>query len=384
MGYSRFSDIFWIDASSGSSIDLSLRQVAQADNAPLGATPSAASVLKWISQKSNWLMIYDNADGGYQVVEKFIPPGNGGNILMTSKNFELMRITKDSVEVCEMGEEEALSLLSNSARLHDTSELAKQLVSYLGGIPLAIDQAGAYIMTCKCPLDDYLKLYTKNQDKLMSNPSFEGASGYGSSTYGTWEISMKEIEVRDSNKMKYKVRAAQSAITLYKIFAFLHRENIPEEMFRNAACNYKKRNIKKEKWLGLPLSVTILDSKTLFLDGKGEWDEISFQEGIQVLQSFALIRSSGKMYSIHPLVQSWCRNRISQMEINRQLILTRALLACSVELDFEVDNYKFCRLLAPHIRRNNDDVEQLKSGNVYYDDLFERFARVFHKVGSWK
>ena len=119
------------------------------------------------SQKSNWLMIYDNADGGYQVVEKFIPPGNGGNILMTSKNFELMRITKDSVEVCEMGEEEALSLLSNSARLHDTSELAKQLVSYLGGIPLAIDQAGAYIMTCKCPLDDYLKLYTRNQDKLM-------------------------------------------------------------------------------------------------------------------------------------------------------------------------------------------------------------------------
>ena len=92
---------------------------------------------------------------------------------MTSKNFELMRITKDSVEVCEMGEEEALSLLSNSARLHDTSELAKQLVSYLGGIPLAIDQAGAYIMTCKCPLDDYLKLYTKNQDKLMSNPSLK-------------------------------------------------------------------------------------------------------------------------------------------------------------------------------------------------------------------
>ena len=320
------------------------------------------------------------------MVEKFIPPGNGGNILITSRNVELMRITKNSMEVLEMGEGEALSLLSNSAGLNDTCGLAKQLVSKLGSIPLAIDQAGAYMMACRCPLDDYLKLYTKNQDNLMSNPSFRGVSGYGSSAYGTWDISMKEIEARASKEKEYEAIAAESAVTLYKIFAFLHHVDIPEEMFRNAAENYRKRDIEEEKKLGLPLSVTMLDSKTLFLDGKGEWDEMSFREGIQVLQSFSLIRSSGKIYSIHPSVQLWCRNRISQMEIDRQLILiTRALLACSIDLDYDVDNYKFCRLLVPHIRRNDDDVEQLKSGlgNVYYDDVYEKFAGLFHQVGSW-
>ncbi len=77
-----------------------------------------------------------------------------------------MRITENSMEVLEMGEEETLSLLSKSARLHYASEniqtMAKQLISKLRGIPLAIDQAGAYMLTCKCPLSDYLELYAKN------------------------------------------------------------------------------------------------------------------------------------------------------------------------------------------------------------------------------
>ena len=158
MSYCRFSDIFWIDASSESAIDLRLRQIAQANNAPPEVASSAANTLRWISSKSNWLMIYDNADGGYQVVERFLPPGNGGNILITSRNYELCRITDDSMEVAEMEEEEALSLLFKSAQLNNTSVdvqmLNKQLVSKLGGIPLAIDQAGAYMISCRCSLEE--------------------------------------------------------------------------------------------------------------------------------------------------------------------------------------------------------------------------------------
>src|SRR6266550_4805259 len=221
----RFSDIFWIDASSESTIDLRLRQIAQANKAPPEAVSSAASALKWISEKPNWLLIYDNADGGYQIVERFFPSGKGGNILITSRNIELNRIAEDSMEVFDMGEEEALSLLFKSAKMNDASEkmqtLAKQLISKLGGIPLAIDQAGAYMMACNCPLEDYLELYVNNHCQLMSNPFFKGASDYGSSTYGTWEISMKEIEARGAKGRGYEVNAAKYAITLFKLMAFL-------------------------------------------------------------------------------------------------------------------------------------------------------------------
>src|SRR6266576_4976477 len=278
----RFSDIFWIDASSESTIDLILKQIAQANSGTAEAASSASSALKWISKKFNWLLIYDNADGGCHVVERFLPPGNGGNILITSRNVELMRVTENSVEVLEMREEEALSLLSKSAKLNYTSEniqtMGKQLISKLGGIPLAIDQAGAYMLTCKCPLDDYLELYAKNHNELMSNPLFEGASDYGSCTYRTWEISMKEIEARAAQKRDPKATAAESAITLYQIIAFLHHENIPEELFKNAAENYKRRNIDEEKEVGLPLSITMLNpTKVLFLEENGEWNKMNFK-----------------------------------------------------------------------------------------------------------
>jgi hypothetical protein len=151
---------------------------------------------------------------------------------------------------------------------------------------LQLTQAGAYMLTCKCPLDDYVDLYAKNHDQLMSNPSFEGASDYGSCTYGTWEISMREIEARAAHKRGHKAIAAESAITLYQMIAFLHHENIPEELFQNAAEIYKKRNIDKEMEVGLPLSITMLNPKVLFLDENGEWDKMQFRLGIQVLCHF--------------------------------------------------------------------------------------------------
>ena len=159
-----FSNIFWIDASSKSSIELGLMQIAQANNAPQEAKQSIRSVLQWISQRTNWLMIYDGADGHYQIVEKFLPPGNGGNILITSRSVGLKRICLVSVKVVHMAEEEAASLVLKSAGLDPTSgsnsHMARRLTLELNGIPLALDQAGAYMLTTQCGISDYLELYT--------------------------------------------------------------------------------------------------------------------------------------------------------------------------------------------------------------------------------
>ena len=383
----RFSDIFWIDASSESTIDLRLRQIAQENDGPAKAISSVASALRWISEKSNWLMIYDNADGGYQIVEKFLPPGNRGNILITSRNLELVRITENSMEVLDMAEEEALSLLSKSARLHDASKntkvLAKQLVSKLGGIPLAIDQAGAYMVACRCPLEDYLELYAEKQDELMGDAYFQGASDYGSSAYGTWEISMREIEAKAAKGIASQVNTAECAIMLYNIIAFLHHEDIPEELFKNAAGNYKEQDIKSEQEQGLPLSLTMLNPNLLLLDKRGVWDKMKFQVGMRMLMSFSLIKKNGELYSMHPLVHAWNKYRIPEAQIKWQIAITRALLACAVRLDYNADKYKFCALLAPHIRANNLYAAQLNLGVPYFDDECVRFALVFHHVRSW-
>ena len=131
----RFSDIHWIDASSNMTMELGLMQMAQDTNAPNEAKQSSESVLKWIAQRNNWLMVYDGAGGHYQTVEKFLPPGGGGNILITSRNGGLKRISLKSQKVVNMAEKEATSLLLKSAALDGMFHhkgLVRKLVSEIG------------------------------------------------------------------------------------------------------------------------------------------------------------------------------------------------------------------------------------------------------------
>ncbi|KAF8633078.1 hypothetical protein AX15_001526 [Amanita polypyramis BW_CC] len=385
-----FSDIFWIDASSEATIDLRLRQILKAYNfSAADSTPSAGSALRWIATRQNWLIVYDNADGGYEVVEKFLPPGNGGNILVTSRNRVLRRVTQgNSIEVDKMDEEEAVSLLLRSTMLDNHSEeikgLARSIVSAVGNIPLAVDQAGAYILTTGCDLDYYLNLYNQHHSQLMSNATFRGASNYGYSTYGTWEISIQEIQKRALIDTGPDALAAQSAIMLHKILAFLHHDNILEEIFSKAAENNMKNDIKEQEKLGFPLSVTLLDPQSLFLNAEGEWDKIHFLSGIQVLTSFSLIKTTNKIYSIHPLVQDWSKDRIPKPDATVFHGITRAILGCSVNPDEHEDNYVYCGALIPHIRESNRHAAQLKLKEVYYIDQCVRFAFVFERVGDWK
>ena len=385
---SRFSDIFWIDASSKISIEIGLMQIALENIAPQEGKQSARSVLQWISHRTNWLMIYDGADGHYQVVESFLPPGNGGNILITSRNVGLKRISSISQKVQNMDENEAASLLLKSAGLdgicNDNSDLARELATELGRIPIALDQAGAYMLTTQCGIADYLELYTKYQHELLSNSEFKGASDYDTTTYGTWDISMQKIVKMAEENGGEATCAAQCAIRILKIFAFLDHANIPEEIFKNAAENYMKRDIAEEEKSNLPLSIKLLDHQTLFLSEEGVWEKLKFLAGIQVLISFSIIEAHGQVYSMHQLVHAWSRHRIPTAEVTNLYHKTKALLSCSVVLDYSiVDNYTFCRLLAPHIRSNALYVQELELKSAYYDDEYERFILVFHHIGSW-
>ena len=197
---------------------------------------SVGSVLQWISQRTGWLMIYDGADGHYQTVDKFIPPGNGGNILITSRNVGLKRITETSLKVDNMAEEEAASLLLKSASLDSMSDssLARKLASELGGIPLALDQAGAYMLTSQFGIADYLELYTTYKHELMSNPGFKGASDYDRTTYGTWDISMQKIEKMAEGDNTYTRGSCSTKCN----------QNIENFCF-SGSCQYSIRTIQK-------------------------------------------------------------------------------------------------------------------------------------------
>ena len=85
---SSFSHVFWVDASSYESMTMSLKGISSIPAAQAsGVDGSVESTLQWISHIQEWLIIFDNADeSSPEMVAKFLPSGNRGNLLITSRN----------------------------------------------------------------------------------------------------------------------------------------------------------------------------------------------------------------------------------------------------------------------------------------------------------
>src|ERR1700733_10828187 len=148
----RFGRIFWIDATNDETINSSFQTIARYPEAAASGVKDMASVIRWLSEiDSNWLLVFDNADGKSNIVSKSLRRGNRANVLITSRNPEMKRNVSSGawIEVEDMEEEDAISLLLKAAFLDDTSEELRQasmpIVKELCFLPLAVDQAGAAI-----------------------------------------------------------------------------------------------------------------------------------------------------------------------------------------------------------------------------------------------
>jgi hypothetical protein len=102
-------------------------------------------------------------------------------------------------------------------------------------MPLAIDQAGAYIASGPTNIRDYLSKYYQHRDTLLSHSEFKGASKYNRTVYGTWELSYLEIQRRAESDDLDKAKAAQSAMLILGLFVFFHYDGIMKDIFSYAA-----------------------------------------------------------------------------------------------------------------------------------------------------
>ncbi|KAF8147385.1 hypothetical protein B0H34DRAFT_860108 [Crassisporium funariophilum] len=379
--------VFWVDASSTDTIILSLKVISG------DADSSAPSTLQRIAALENeWLLVFDNADGGPEVVEKFLPPGSKGNILITSRNYALERITlvENSLGLPEMAKEDAVILLQKSSCLvslvKDYPNLAEKIVSELCCLPLAVDQAGAAIHSGLCDVHKYLENLSYQRERLMSHPLFRGASQYDRTVYGTFELSYGEIEARATRPNPYVANSAQTAILILQTCASYHYDNISKDIFKHAAEKSRQRDVENEIKSGLPLAITSLDYRLLPVDKNGHWDDFFFNQGLQVLLSFSLIKrsSSSDVFAMHPLVHSWSQDRMSELAKHQSCKMGRTILCCATSIGEKVQDFAHRQRLLPHINANLQYGAQMGLEHIYKDDEYVRFAKVFQETGEWK
>ena len=364
---------------------LSLRGLSIPDSTASGYEASWFA-LQWMAHLSGeWIIVFDNADGAPEVVEKFIPPGLRGNVLITSRSRSLGRLTQfeNSLEIDNMEEEDAISLLLKASGHVDQAdtiwEMARQIVTELCCLPLAVAQAGASIEAGLCNVDDYLDLYSEKRKELLSYSIFKGASEYQQTVYGTWELSFKEIESRASRDSDLEdVQRAQMAILILKIFAFMHYESIDENIFKHTAEKLNMLNINNER-NQVSQILASMDSSFFCCNKNSKWNKFYFRMGIQVLQSFSLIKKNpyGNSYSVHPLIHCWSRDRLLYSEQDIYFSRATAILSCSITFSYEMHDYIIRQRLVPHIKASYQYAAEMEIKKKYDDNIYSKFCLVF-------
>ena len=133
------------------------------------------AVKRWFHTHAHWLLILDNVEQVDQI-EPFIPQG-GGQVVLTTRASVAEPIAQ-SISLDKMSEEEATAFLlrrsgtiSADAVLQPAHETARhdvrQLAQLMDGLPLALDQAGAYILETRCGFPGYLALYQHHRPELL-------------------------------------------------------------------------------------------------------------------------------------------------------------------------------------------------------------------------
>jgi tetratricopeptide (TPR) repeat protein len=349
-----------------------------------GVEASSPSILQWLGRREDkWLMIFDGADLGYEVVEAFIPPGKHGNILISSRNATMKRLSLPSsayMEVLELDEDAAIELFIKSANLGSPSPVeqghAKMIVRELCCLALAVDQAGSSIATEICRVDEYLSVYKRRRRQLMDDEFFNGSSNYGRAVYTTWDISFVELE-RKASSSSPNSALYQAAILLLRILSFFHFDGIREEIFRRAAESTDDDGRPLEVDTNSPLSHLLERSES------GTWDSFNFRKAIHVLIQWSLIRSDGSaIYSMHRLVHQWMQDRLPTSSRSETALLAAIVLAQSENYGENAEDYAHRRALLVHLIPLSAHLKQAGLTNELSVDTIKRMADIYREGGK--
>jgi tetratricopeptide (TPR) repeat protein len=268
-------------------------------------TITVDAVKRWLQIHSGWLLVLDNADD-LSLVPAFLPPALGGHLLLTTRAFAVGHLAS-RLEVDTFSPEQGAlfvlrraSLIASVATLEDVSpqerDLAIQVSQELGGLPLALDQAGAYLEATGTALATYQQIYQQHRTTLLAQRQAQGAD-HPESVASTWSLSFARVE-----------EANPAAADLLRLSAYLAPDAIAEEILTQGAAH-----------LGPVLGPVVSDA---FLLG----------QAIEALRAYSLIgRDPGtQTLSVHRLVQAVVRDALDAA--GRQRWAERAIRAVHAAL----------------------------------------------------
>jgi tetratricopeptide (TPR) repeat protein len=326
----EYQAVLWVRADSREALMSGFQSIAGALALPERDERDQSAIVEavkgWLRQHTGWLLILDNADDP-AIVSEFLPTPLRGHMLLTTRAQALGRLAS-RIEIEPLDLDTApLLLLRRAGLLTRDAPLAQaeptewqeavQIVQELGGLPLALDQAGAYLEETGCGLPQYLELYRRHRTGLLRHRGGVDPD-HPDPVATTWSLSFALVESRSA-----------LAADLLRLCAVLQPDAIPEELFLQGAA-----------YLGPALADL-------------EKNPLAFNQALSVIQSCSLLRRHGREHtlSIHRLVQVVLADAMSEEE--REQWSRRAIAALdglfpSVRRE-GWEQWEACSRLLPHV-----------------------------------
>lgn len=314
--------VFWVNAETIGGLTSGLVEIAKALQLSTAESNDqeavVAAVLEWLNRHDGWLLILDNVEERGDL-RGFVPTHGKGDVLITSREsvFAELGIPR-ALEVRDLNADEAVRfLLARTGRDDADSNdrgAASELAAELGNLPLALEQAAAYITETNVSFSAYLSAFRKRRITLLEKA---GAFVSHETVAVTWAANFEAVQ-----------RVSPAAADVLRVSALLAPDAIPFEFFLDGARS-----------LGDSIAEALADP-----------DDLAIAEALRPLARYSLIRTDAgtRAFSVHRVVQEIARAAVPEPE--RRAYVKRAVLALYAAFpEVEYANWSLCGRLVPHV-----------------------------------
>jgi tetratricopeptide (TPR) repeat protein len=333
--------VWWVRASEPATLAMDFSDLARELDLPQKDSPNQNAIIsavkRWLEQNQKWLLIFDNAQEP-DILKRFLPQGGGGHVIITSRNPNWGSVAnRRDVEVFEP--KEAVEFILKRTNQDDETS-AELLAEVTGLLPLALEQAGAYIEETGTSLSDYLIRFKKHRKTALGRGK---PADYPDTVATTWEISFQAV--------KEKLPASAYLLNLC---AFLAPDDIPKSLILGGAGDLPE-----------PLASSTAD-------------EFAFDEIVAELRRYSLISGTGNKFSVHQLVQAVTRDRLTEDEQKNWSAVSVRLLNSAFQFDQnDVKSWENFASLLPHALASAGFAEELGI-------LSETIAEILNNAGRYQ
>jgi TIR domain/NB-ARC domain len=223
--------VLWVRADTKENLMADFQSLVHLLHLP-GQENALETMRSWFTTQSDWLLIFDNADD-LQIVDPFLPHTQRGHVLLTTRvrgasniaqPFLLTPLDQNDGALCIMRRAGSIPF---SGQLHEAPssrrDAAIQISDLMEGLPLALEQAGAYIEDTGSTETRYLKIYKEYRADMLQR-QFGALPNYPLPVATAWTFSKSVIQQKEP-----------ASFELLQLCAFLAPDVIPEEIFTQGA-----------------------------------------------------------------------------------------------------------------------------------------------------